>query len=428
MPQLPLTSFMQSHAARVELARRRFFDDGLLPTGVVGDAVFESWSRCLRLRHRPREAAVFQPVSASRTHLALQKNRHLHRAWLDEMPGIEAVLGTTSCAAMVTDATGVLVGATCAGRAHESLMLTATRLGVNLSEEAVGTTAPGVVARTGKSVSVRGGEHFFDSVRAMQCAAAPIRDISGRLAGVLDISSEAIPFAFDAASLVGLYAAAIENRLLLAQSTDHLVIRFQVTPELLDSALVGLVGIDASGQLAWQNGMARSLLGAGSAVDGVSPTELESVLGDGWQTLASLPGEGATRLTLGNGLLVWARADMRARDGLRYFVAMPPVADRPSVAAAPAAPAEPRESSTSTTGAVDEAFAFDATRDDPGERPASAQVAPATFRDSHRQLIERTIQACGGNVSDAARRLGVSRGLVYRHLRRRADVADPGDG
>jgi len=41
----------------------------------------------------------------------------------------------------------------------------ATRTGVNLSEDAVGTTAPGVAARTGKAVSVQGGEHFFDNVQ-----------------------------------------------------------------------------------------------------------------------------------------------------------------------------------------------------------------------------------------------------------------------
>jgi len=189
------------------------------------------------------------------------KNRPLHQAWMAEVPRLEATLSTTSCTAMLTDATGVLIGSVCVGRSHEALMPVATRLGVNLSEDAVGTTAPGVAARTGKAVCVLGGEHFFDSVKEMHCAAAPIRDIRGRLAGVLDISSEHIPFAFDAAAVVGVYAGGMENRLLVAQSTEHLVIRFQVAAELLDSAMVGLVGIDVDGHLAWENGVARSLLG-----------------------------------------------------------------------------------------------------------------------------------------------------------------------
>jgi sigma-54 dependent transcriptional regulator, acetoin dehydrogenase operon transcriptional activator AcoR len=157
MNHLPAPSLLQSHAARVGLARQRFFEEGQAPTGMVGEAVFESWARCLRLIGNPHEPVSFQPVTASRTQLALVKNRPLLQAWMDELPRLEAILGNTSCAAMLTDASGVLIAASCVGRAHEQLMPVATRLGVNLSEEAVGTTAPGVAARTGKAVCVLGG-------------------------------------------------------------------------------------------------------------------------------------------------------------------------------------------------------------------------------------------------------------------------------
>jgi transcriptional regulator of acetoin/glycerol metabolism len=39
------------------------------------------------------------------------------------------------------------------------------------------------------------------------------------------------------------------------------------------------------------------------------------------------------------------------------------------------------------------------------------------LRDSERQTVVRVLAECQGNVSKAARSLGVSRGLVYRHLR-----------
>ena len=41
--------------------------------------------------------------------------------------------------------------------------------------------------------------------------------------------------------------------------------------------------------------------------------------------------------------------------------------------------------------------------------------APGGLRETQRDLVRRVLQACGGNVSAAARQLGVSRGLVYRH-------------
>ncbi len=413
--QLPPTSFLGSRASRVALARQRFFEEGLVPTGVVTEAVFQSWSRCLRLRHRPTEQAVFEPVTASRAHLALQKNRHLLQAWLEVLPKLEAVLGTTTCAAMLTDHAGVLIGASCAGRAHEELMPVATRVGVNLSEEAVGTTAPGVVARTGKAVCVLGADHFFDSVKSMQCAAAPIRDITGALAGVLDLSSEAFPFTFDAAAITGLYAGAIENRLLVVQSTDHLVIRFQVAEELLDSALVGLIGIDSRGRVAWQNGAARKLLGVPSSEE-VHRHDTEASLNLTVAQLASLPAIGAVMLTLPNGLLVWARADMRSPDGLRKLVTGAPALanDRP--------PAEPEALASVVTSPADhgsETAPTLAATSDPSSLPGSSTIsASPTLCESDRDLINRTLTACGGNVSAAARSLGVSRNLIYRRLRK----------
>lgn len=398
MHHLSNLSLLQSRPDRIALARERFFEGGQAPTGVVSEAVFESWARCLRLHGNPNERATFQPVTASRTQLALMKNRPLRQAWLDEVPRLEAMLSTSNCTAMLTDATGVLIGSTCVGRSHEELMPVATRLGVNLSEDAVGTTAPGVVARTGKPVCVQGGEHFFDSVKEMHCAAAPIRDIRGQLAGVLDLSSERIPFAFDAAAVAGLYAGAIENRLLVAQSTEHLVVRFQVAHDLLDSAMVALIGIDVGGRIAWENGVARSLLGGRAHTAAQAERWLEPSFGLPWEQLVALPAAGAAPLALPNGLQVWARAEMRAPDGRRGLVAgmsLPAVAPEPP--GIPELTAEPTA--------------------EPMAEPVADARAAKRLRESDLDLIRTTLQACGGNVSDAAKQLGVSRGLIYRRLR-----------
>lgn len=399
MTPLPSTLFYATKAERIELARRRYFDEGLPPSGVVSEAVFQSWARCQRLHTRPSAAVVFQPVTTSRTHLALQKNRTLHEAWREELPQLQAALQTTSCAAMLTDASGVIIGASCAGRAHEQLMPVATRIGVNLSEEAVGTTAPGVVVRTGQPVCVEGAEHFFDGVRTMNCAASPIRDVRGRLAGVLDISSESLPFNFDVASVVGLYAGAIENRLLIAQASEHLIVRLQVAPSLLDSPLAGLIGIDAAGHLVWRNAVASRLLGLPPPEPQEVTALAETALGARLSELASLPRSTAAALRLPNGLMVWARAEMRAPDGHRHLTpAWPTVALH--LQAAP----EPGPAVTETPVLASP------------ERDATL----ITLRDSDRDLIARALADCGGNVSEAARKLGVSRGLIYR---RRQDMA-----
>ena len=414
MNHLAIASILHPRAVRVDLARRRFFEEGQAPTGFIGDLVFESWSRCLRLHGRPNARAAFEPVTYSRTQLALLKSRQLMQAWTDELPRLESILASTSCAAMLTDATGVLIGSSCVGRPHEQLMPIATRLGVNLSEEAVGTTAPGVVARTGKAVSVLGGEHFFESVKQMHCSAAPIRDVNGRLAGVLDISSECVGLGFDAAAVVSLYAAAIENRLLVAQSGEHLVIRLQVTPAMLDSTMTGLVGINTQGRIAWKNGVARSLLGGMDSTAGGLDSHAEQALGLTGPQFDALPESGAASLTLPSGLTVWARIESRPRQDFRHLISC----------AQAAIPGDgglswprPRSSSAHQFSAAlrpEAAPTLPAPRADAAE---SGQPATGGLRASDLELIRRTLQGCGGNVAAAARRLGVSRGLIYRRLR-----------
>lgn len=418
--------FFASKRARVELARQRYFEEGLLPSGVVSDAVYESWARCQRLHASPSEKVAFQPVSPSRTHLALQKNHELVQAWLDELPKLQSVLGATSCAAMLTDASGVIVGATCVGRAHESIMPIATRVGVNLCEEAVGTTAPGVAARTGLAVSVDGAEHFFDTVGSMHCAAAPIRNIRGQLAGVLDISSEAIPFCFDATAIVGLYAAAIENRLFLSQASEHLVVRFQIDPALVDSNFVALVGVDKNGDLAWANNSASRLLGLGPVKPRAQTTSVGAAFDATTSQLASLPRSGAGLLRLANGLMVWARSEMKVQDGHRDLVLGVDAGRLDLDAANSRTHTASSNTPTGMTPAV--RIHLEAVHSESGdslepmhapEQQAPSQRSPR-LQDCGKDLIEQTLAACEGNLTRAAEILGVSRGLIYRRLGRPA--------
>ena len=54
----------------------------------------------------------------------------------------------------------------------------------------------------------------------------------------------------------------------------------------------------------------------------------------------------------------------------------------------------------------------------PASRPAAAPVAGGDLRELADARIRETLAAVEGNVSEAARRLGVSRNTLYRRLRR----------
>lgn len=373
--------FFTTPQQRLALARQQFFEDGVRPTGLISEAVIQSWMRCVGARRNPRERIEFEPVTRSRVHSTLNRNRQLLEAAEAGLAELKLTLAGTGCRALLMDATGVVVHSSQpAGESCERIMPTLDRVGVNVAEGVIGTTAPGIVIKTGRSCTVLGGEHFFDTVQPMYCAAAPIRDGSGGLAAVLDLSIESRPFGFDAESLVVQSATVIENRLLLARAEDQLVVHFHTNPTLLGSPFEALAGITLEGRVAWLNAVATrcfgSVAGSAESLFGVTLAQLEILLRCSESTLLRLP----------SGIAVWVRATLHARDGARVLVA------------ADAAP--PEQPADATPSA-----------------PVPAPEANPRLDALNRQHIDRTLAACGGNVSSAARTLGVSRGLIYRHLR-----------
>lgn len=401
----PRQLFSSTPAQRVALARQQFFEEGVRPSGLVGEAVIQSWLRCTR-NHSDRQRIVpFDAVTPSRLHATLARNRELLEVARQELASMESALAGTDCRVILTDGEGVVVHVTHQpAAAHQPVLRKTARVGVNISERIVGTTAPGIVATTGLACTVDGAEHYFDVLSQMQCAAAPIRDVAGRLAGVLDITMEARRFGFDAASMVALYATTIENRLLQAQSRDHLILRFQASPTLLGTPMEALAGVAPDGTIAWLNGAGARLIGR--LPEEACERDVESMLGHDLASLLRLERrEAAQPLRLASGLGVWVQARLKAADGVdfRHAVAMPGDAGA-VLSAEPAAAAQPLAAHEHTPAIASHHVPVEAL---PGE----------TLREHSRKLIEDTLAAQGGNVSQAARQLGVSRGTLYRRLR-----------
>jgi transcriptional regulator of acetoin/glycerol metabolism len=366
----------------------------------------------------------FDLVTRSRIHTAQTRNRTLLDVAAHDLRQLQALLAGTRCQAVLTDGTGVVLEVIRPASADSFLFSRAYRTGVNLSEDAVATTAPGLVARTGQPCIVRAGEHFFDCLQTLHCAAAPIHDAQRKLVGVLNVSIEAQPFGFDASSVVILHAAGIENRLLQAQAHEQIVVHLHTLPSMIDTPMEGLIGVDANGKLCWCNDAAARLLGLpqkspmqdrarpASAHEalGITPTQLAAWSRHREPTLHKLP----------NGLALWLRARLHGyeqRDAASFHLGSVPAAD---MAAPPASPAP---------AAVPAAAAVTESASPPPFAPAQPQppAAPISLRAADRQWIAKTLAECGGNVSKAARILGVSRGLIYRHMEKAGGQAGPAE-
>jgi len=368
--------FFSTAPQRIGLARQRFFDEGIRPTGLVSDAVIQSWTRCAQADRAVGESISFTPVTRSRIDSAVSRNRLLLQAGHEELQQLQTLLAGTGCKAILTDANCIVVHSTHTEREDGALMWLAGRVGVDLSETCVGTTAPGMVALSGRGCTVHGAEHYFQANHGLKCAAAPIRDRHGELVAVLDLSCEARDFQFDAAALAHLFATSIENRLLTHQAKPHVLLRFQASAQLLHTPLEGLAAVDEGGQLLWMNAAGRSLLQAPQASREDSSVEQSFGL-----KLAQLAAAAHTGTLLMHRLPNGLQLCVQAQTEQPRIHALPSL---PTPAPLPAAP-----------------------RPDDG----------AKLREASQQLIEKTLAACDGNVSRAARELGVSRGLIYRHVK-----------
>ena len=247
---------------RVQLARRHFFEEGKRPVGLVPEGVIRSWERSRELGLATADRRVFNPIARHEKSLVEERNRSLITCALPEMERLHQSLGQGGWALACIDTQGVVVSAVCGSSAEFRVLNSIFQVGRNLSEAAVGTNGPGSALAEARPVVVRAAEHFLDEVQPFSCAAVPLFDPSGRLAGVLDATrmNDGEPLAL--LEVLGTAARAIEKGL-LAEMSGALTLGFHYRRDLLGTPFEGLVVFDEEGGLLGANQTARQLLGLG---------------------------------------------------------------------------------------------------------------------------------------------------------------------
>lgn len=203
--------------ASVNQARRIFFDEGRQPEGLVGDAVWRSWQRCSSNGLRDSDKVVYQPLLDVRVGELIERNRHLIAAAQPTFQQLAHALSGNDYGLLLTDPFGTAVAVHGPVANCNRMIRDALRLGVDLSERCIGTSAMAVAMAEEQPVAVLGAEHFFLQNLRFQCVAAPIFGPDGRLVGSIDFTRDTPLPRFGALSLMRDSAAAIETALFLQQ-------------------------------------------------------------------------------------------------------------------------------------------------------------------------------------------------------------------
>jgi len=157
---------------------------------LVADAVLRSWQRCQRTGRPAAEPLVFEPVEPQALARLLERQRTLLAAAQPHLQALAQDLASAGYAVMLTDAQGRVLQVAGLLASAGKVFRAAFRPGVNLSEEAIGTSAMTTAIAEQAPCYVRGAEHFFAATHSLHCCAAPVFNPQGEVVGAVDVSRE----------------------------------------------------------------------------------------------------------------------------------------------------------------------------------------------------------------------------------------------
>lgn len=340
----------QTDPIRVEAARKAFFEQRSLPVDQVGHAILRSWIRCADMGLNAAADPRTEAPSVTDVRQLHERHEALRRISRPELDALHAEARELSGIVILTNARGEILDAVGDPGFAGKAAEVALRPGVLWSEDGTGTNAIGTAIAERRPVAVNGGAHYFQAHKVLSCAATPIIDPRGAVLGVLDIST---PASVQGAHMLGLMRLAVEQ-------IEHRLFRegFEACQTLRFHSDSSLLGAAREGILVFRDGV----------VVGANKRGL-SLMGRNWDDLDQLRFD-----DLFDGGLNSGASQLRDHEGRVYH----------------------------------------ARCDEEGAMPAGAALAEGRLDDVETAAIRRALEAHGGNVSAAARALGIHRSTIYR--------------
>lgn len=352
------------------------------------ETIAQSHGRSVALGLSPAALPDINPAAPRALREAQARCQRLYQQAAPVMEMLFEQIVFTRSMVVLTDPQGMILHAVGDNGFLERAQQVALAPGVDWSEASKGTNAIGTALFNEAPTLVHGSEHFVRANHFLTCSAAPILDHAGQLLGVLDVTGDQRSYHPHTLAMVNMSARMIEHHWINDRFRHGLRLGFHRRPELLGTVREAMLALSPEGAILGANRGAIELLGL--SVAGLRMLGLHAVLGINVGTLADHFRRGSDeplklhppRLADGEGL--WARA----------------VFNWPMQWAA-AAPAQP------AVTVVDAAL-----------QRVVPEGSSDTLEAQEAAAIRRAVDAAGGNISLAARQLGVARNTVYRRLRR----------
>ena len=354
----------------IAVARRSVLEDrGSLPSSHIDSWIERSWKRCLSKGFQPQTAVEFAQISRQDLHRVEIENHDLLCAAKPLMDKLGRAIANTNYFAILTNAHGIVIDTNGPIDQSDKRARLISRIGVDLSEHTVGTTAIGAALTELQPVWLHRGEHFFNDNTAFSCAGSPLFGSTGQCIGMLDLTGIMVPERPELKHLTSLTARTIENALLLQQA-HNLLLRINWPGQPLGEDTDGLIALDNDGNILGANQSARFMVPQLTQLSKSAGMHASDLFAMSFSMLfdSSRRSHAAIEVPLWSGLRIIALALRPENERINMHI-----------------------------------------------RTDSLHASQA-LRDVETEMIKQAVDQARGNIAQAARDLGISRATLYRKL------------
>jgi hypothetical protein len=175
---------LEQRRQAIERERARF--DPTAPALAGNDPVLESWLRCAPTLAEDQTAA---PLDEAHTAGDRWDASPIRRAWPELVDELQHIAEDGDLVVGVSDDIGRILWSWGGRRMRDRAESVNFGIGGRWDEQSVGTNAVGLSLITGEPSTVFSVEHWCEAVHDWVCYSAPVRDASGAVLGVIDLST-----------------------------------------------------------------------------------------------------------------------------------------------------------------------------------------------------------------------------------------------
>jgi transcriptional regulator of acetoin/glycerol metabolism len=367
--------------------RKSWLQNGVLPSpeqkDLLSSAIYRSWQRCISLGlSAHHNVGLSQIIEGSLLQAKIEKNEEFIRLANPTMNYLYGLIAGLGGVVLLADHKGTIIKSMGDPDFVDKADRVLLKTGASWLECDRGTNAIGTALAEASAVFVNGTEHFFDVNSFLSCAAAPIFMPDGSVSGVLDISNDKNVHCTHTMGLVMAAVHSIEKQLFHHKESDYyMVAHIHPSHEGLGSIAEGLLGIGEDGLILGADRMALSYLGLnGFDIGAVKIQQLIKCSLSDLFTYAGKPSHDSVCLPTFMGRQICLRLSF-----------------------------------SKTYKGVISSATQDVMQGADSELITTLNESTC-LRDFSKQAVIQVLERSNGNVSLAAKTLGISRSTLYRYL------------